>query len=152
MDRLKYQKGRRDWDRQQELRKKLDEAYKDNEVYWRQKSRIQWLHEGDKNTEFFYASTVQRRKFNRLDQLEKEDGGYYNSEEEMVGEISECFSTLFTSANSFDWIDSLNDIPSTVTESMNSNLIKSVEHEEIEQSIFSMNGITLSNFLAYYVA
>lgn len=44
------------------LRKELSVAYKEEETYWKQKSRIQWLNEGDKNTSYFHMSTVQRRR------------------------------------------------------------------------------------------
>lgn len=39
------------------LRKDLLQAYKDEEAFWRNKSRIQWLNYGDRNTRFFHAST-----------------------------------------------------------------------------------------------
>lgn len=54
-------------------------------------------------------------------------------------EISEYYSNLFTSTDAYDWDDSLSGIPSIVTESMNSTLIKPVEDDEIKKAIFSMN-------------
>lgn len=35
------------------LKATLDEAYAEEESYWRQRSRIQWLQDGDRNTGFF---------------------------------------------------------------------------------------------------
>lgn len=53
MDGLNDQGGQRDWGRWQELRRDLDKAYKDEEAYWCQKTRIQWLQERDKILSFF---------------------------------------------------------------------------------------------------
>eukprot|EP00253_Pinus_taeda_P016325 PITA_16325 len=36
------------------------------EILWRQKSRIRWLKEGEKNTKFFHRSTIQRRMHNNI--------------------------------------------------------------------------------------
>jgi hypothetical protein len=39
------------------------------EILWKQKSRIQWLKEGDRNTKFFHRSVMQRRHSNRITHL-----------------------------------------------------------------------------------
>lgn len=58
------------------------------------KQRIQWLQEWDKNTKFFHASVAQRRKCNRIEQLEKEQGGVCETTEEIVREIYEFYEKL----------------------------------------------------------
>lgn len=40
------------WSEIQQLRKDLLQAYKDEESFWRNKSRVQWLNYGDRNTRF----------------------------------------------------------------------------------------------------
>lgn len=73
MERLRDEGGARDWDRWNALKSELDSAYKEEKLYWSQKARVQWLEEGDKNTQFFYASLIQRIKANRIEQLDKEN-------------------------------------------------------------------------------
>lgn len=58
----------------QKLKKDLSEAYKSKEVYWQQKSRVQWLKEGDKNTAFFHISTSNRRRKNKISRLKRANG------------------------------------------------------------------------------
>lgn len=139
MDRMKKKRGSRDWNRWYELRQQLDDAYTDEEAYWSQKARKQWLQEGDKNTQFFHATAAQRRKRNGIETLEREDGSWCANEGEVVDEISDYYSNLFTSVDAYDWKDRLNGIPATITESMNSSLIKPEEDEEIKEVVFSMN-------------
>jgi hypothetical protein len=36
------------------------------EIYWRQRSRINWLQHGDMNTRFFHHTTKDRRRRNKI--------------------------------------------------------------------------------------
>jgi len=47
---------------------------KQEEIFWRQKSRIQWLKEGERNTRFFHKSTMANRAHNRISMI-KDEGG-----------------------------------------------------------------------------
>lgn len=60
MDVLQAAGGQRDWERWNVVRTQLNEAYVEEEQYWSQKARVQWLQEGDHNTNFFHASVIQR--------------------------------------------------------------------------------------------
>lgn len=73
----------------------LEAAYKEEELYWRQRSRILWLHNGDKNTCFFHASTRGRRARNKISVLENSDGKAVYKEEEIVQEITSFYSQIF---------------------------------------------------------
>ena len=49
-----------------EVSRKLQDAYKDEEDYWHQKSRNMWYSSRDLNTKFYHALTKQRRVCNRI--------------------------------------------------------------------------------------
>nr|XP_027086514.1 uncharacterized protein LOC113708252 [Coffea arabica] len=121
-----------------ELKNQLKEAYQEEEKFWNQKARLDWLREGDKNTKYFHAFVKGRRIKNRIRKLQRENGSWAESEEEIVSEISGFFRELFTSGGRNDMSEILEGIPHSITQEMNTNLTKPVEEEEIQSAIFSM--------------
>jgi len=51
----------------------LDRAQQE-ETLWRQKSRIRWLKDGEKNTKFFHKTMVQRRMHNLISHIQNDQG------------------------------------------------------------------------------
>ncbi|GLT98303.1 hypothetical protein SLE2022_203980 [Rubroshorea leprosula] len=56
------------------VEKELRDLQKQEEVYWKQRCRVQWLKEGDKNTSFFHTRASERRKKNFISELQSVDG------------------------------------------------------------------------------
>ena len=52
----------------------LDELLYREEMMWLQRSRINWLKEGDRNTRYFHRKARWRAKKNRIRKLKREDG------------------------------------------------------------------------------
>lgn len=74
MEELQVEGMTRNWKLWKQLKKDLDEEYKKEEIFWQQKSRVQWLREGDRNTNFFHAHTMQKRKKNCIERLIDDQG------------------------------------------------------------------------------
>jgi hypothetical protein len=49
-----------------QLHQEWEKICKQEEILWRQKSRVQWLKEGEKNTKFFHKSTIAHMTHNRI--------------------------------------------------------------------------------------
>ena len=57
-----------------EKRRELNELLQKEEIIWRQQSRIQWMKEGDCNTKFFHTRASTRRKKNRINRIQDDQG------------------------------------------------------------------------------
>ncbi|WZY87924.1 hypothetical protein YC2023_044659 [Brassica napus] len=121
------------------LSKTLSTAYRDEEQYWSQRSRIQWLKNGDRNTGFFHAATRSRRMQNSLTVIEDAQGAEVFEEEGIASVVSKYFQDIFTSASSGDLSLILQVLPCKVTAEMNDILIKIPSHQEIKEATFSIH-------------
>ncbi|KAH7855337.1 hypothetical protein Vadar_023843 [Vaccinium darrowii] len=77
------------------LEKELGEAWVQEERFWRQKARISWMVEGDRNTSFFHAKVTQRRKRNAIAGIQNSDGSWCDDPEDITKEFVQYFHQLF---------------------------------------------------------
>ncbi|XP_071906010.1 uncharacterized protein [Coffea arabica] len=103
------------------------------------KSRLSWLRKGDKNTKYFHAVVKGRRKRNKIGHLQREDGSWATTDEEIITEVDNYYKHLFNSTRIECLADILDGLPSTITDHMNGNLTRPVEDNEIKLALFSMN-------------
>nr|XP_027124324.1 uncharacterized protein LOC113741027 [Coffea arabica] len=122
-----------------DLKEQLKKAFREEESFWSQKARVQWLREGAKNSRFFHASVRGRRNRNRISSIQRDDGSWTKNEEDLVNEMTMFYKNLFARGNVGDSSEVLRGIAHTITEEMNFNLTKPVHEEEIRSAIFSMN-------------
>ncbi|XP_028773909.1 uncharacterized protein LOC114730961 [Neltuma alba] len=71
------------------------------EIQWYQRSRCKWLQWGDRNTRFFHASTILRRKKQRIEALKNENGEWVEDPEFMKQMACEFYRNLYTRDSSF---------------------------------------------------
>ncbi|KAG2271460.1 hypothetical protein Bca52824_066015 [Brassica carinata] len=71
-------------DRIEELKLILNMTYAEAEAFWRQRSRIQWLNGGDRNSSFFHAVTRGRRACNIFSIIEDEAGIAHYEEDQIM--------------------------------------------------------------------
>ncbi|KAA3484941.1 reverse transcriptase [Gossypium australe] len=106
--------------------------------YWEQRARMNWLKEGDENTKFFYNCASQRRRANRVEELEDEHGQITSDKRKMAEMAKKYFENLFTlgGINNTKYI--LSGIDVRVPEDMNKELTKKFTREKIFSTIKSM--------------
>ncbi|KAG7559082.1 Reverse transcriptase domain [Arabidopsis thaliana x Arabidopsis arenosa] len=122
-----------------QLKYKLCDAFREEEIFWKQKSRANWLDEGDENTKYFHASTKQRRAINRIIGLQDHNGTWIESEEGIEQIAVKYFNNFFTATAHDGEFQVLRDVPEIVTTDMNSFLTREVSLEEVKRAVFEMN-------------
>lgn len=63
---------------------KMNELLYREEMLWLQRSRIQWLKEGDRNTQMFHRKAVWRARKNRIKSLTDEQGVVHTKQHMML--------------------------------------------------------------------
>ncbi|CAM8933405.1 unnamed protein product [Rhodiola kirilowii] len=75
----------------------LDEWLAREELLWRQRSRIEWLKEGDSNTKFFHARASQRKRKNTVRKIKGADGSWITGDTDICDEASRYFLEILSS-------------------------------------------------------
>ena len=121
------------------LKAKFQLQYRLEEEYWRTKSRVLWLQAGDKNTKYFHNKTRQRRHYNRIAQIQDDQGKLLSKPNDIHRHIENYFLTLYKSHGSSLDNNLMSGIPVSVTEEMNRALTAPILEKEIKEAVFKMN-------------
>jgi hypothetical protein len=106
------------------------------EVMWRQRSRIQWLAEGDRNTRFFHLRASKRKKKNRIARLKRTDGLFTEDQIELGHMAKDFYKSLYTSEGISGMEEVLNAVPVTVTAAMNEQLLAAYGMRRLSMRFF----------------
>jgi hypothetical protein len=82
---------------EQEIVAKLNSLLEQEEVMWRQRSRVQWLAAGDKNTRFFHLRASQRRRKKHITELVSSNGTVVTDGAVLGSMATEFYSDLYSS-------------------------------------------------------
>ena len=115
---------------------KLVELYHREEIMWRQRSRVQWLSEGDKNSKYFHQRASMRRRKNIVRTLTRQDGQATDDRVEMQNMVDDFYKNLYTSEGVQGMDHVLNHVPRKVTPAMNGILTAEFEPEEVKNALF----------------
>ena len=118
-----------------QLRKEINDLLDSEETIWRQRSKVHWYKEGDKNTKFFHACASERRKKNSILGLWNEDGVWCESKESITTTIIAYFEKIYTTSSPTRINEVTNAIPRRVTNEMNSKLTKTFTSEEVLKAL-----------------
>ncbi|KAI5334697.1 hypothetical protein L3X38_024830 [Prunus dulcis] len=129
--RAEYQKTSFDSSIIKEMEFKLQSAIQEEEMYWKLKSRVQWLKERDKNTKFFHTKTIAHRRQNLMKGLEDSNRQWRDDAEDMKRIASEYLSKNFTTDRPTQIEEVTQCVTRKVQPQQNASLIKPVSTTEI---------------------
>ncbi|KAK4268200.1 hypothetical protein QN277_024886 [Acacia crassicarpa] len=121
-----------------EVKGELDRLLEMEEQYWWQRSRINWLRAGDKNSHFFHVSTIKRRQRNRISCIKDDRGNWLMEKDAISQNIANFFQNLFASSGPYSMSAALNYIDPKISVDMNHKLMLPVSREEIKSAAFSL--------------
>ncbi|KAL0457839.1 UNVERIFIED_CONTAM: putative mitochondrial protein [Sesamum latifolium] len=127
--------------REARAREELTKLITQEEVYWKQRSKDHWLKEGDRNSRFFHAKANRRFQVNSIRKLQREDGSWAVTMDEVQQCIVGYFETVFRSSRplSDDILHGTEHIPIVVDPSMTEDLQRPFTEDEVTRALFHMS-------------
>ncbi|KAF5470678.1 hypothetical protein F2P56_011175 [Juglans regia] len=108
------------------------------EMMWRQRSCVKWLHEGDQNTHFFHSQANMRLKRNWIKCLRNEQGAWVEGAQrnDMIVEFFQHHFLTYGLSGQNGVLDS---VERRITEDMNQQLTKPYVVEEVKMALQQMH-------------
>ena len=121
------------------INKALLDAYKAEEAFWKQRSRLLWLTLGDRNTGFFHAISKGRKARNRLTVLETPEGLPVYEEEQIAVEVARYFDDIFASIGTVGEDVVQKALSPRISQETNTKLTNVPTEAEIKKALFSIH-------------
>ncbi|GKC53033.1 hypothetical protein Tco_1075778, partial [Tanacetum coccineum] len=121
--------------RQRLLQEKLEETWRKEEMFWHQRSKVNWIKFSDQNTRFFHLSTIHRSQRNAITMLKNEEGEWVDDVVALNTLIKNHFTSIYTSVGAMEFGDVLDVIQPIVTEHMNTTLVDTIADCEIVRAV-----------------
>ncbi|KAL5805657.1 hypothetical protein ACOSQ4_028390 [Xanthoceras sorbifolium] len=120
--------------------RELESLLSKEELYWKQRSRVDWLLAGDKNSKFFHRRASARKKKNQISSLLDSRGVRRESEQGMSSVVLDYFSDLFRSIqpSSSDLSAASSFLESKVNAQMAGRLGEAFTRAEVRSAVFEM--------------
>nr|AFP55574.1 non-ltr retroelement reverse transcriptase [Rosa rugosa] len=120
------------------LTDQVTKLWTQDEMYWHQRSRVNWLKLGDQNSSFFHQTTIQRRQYNKIVRLKDDHGNWLDSEADVALQFLDYFTALYQSNGPQQWEEVLDFVDTAVTAEMNKILSSPVSLLEVKKAVFDL--------------
>lgn len=124
-------------DRIRKLKNQINSMLMNEEIHWKQRSRVDQLNEGDRNTKFSHAKALERKRKNKIWEIENAQGQWTENREDVEKEFCEYFQNSFTtsSPSQSQIQDALRGMLRKVTPETNDYLEEPFTTEEIVEAL-----------------
>ncbi|GMJ08752.1 hypothetical protein HRI_004544400 [Hibiscus trionum] len=126
-------------DLENSLKQELDDILAMEESLWRQKSRCDWIRDGDRNTSYYHAIANGRRKRNTILSLKDDCGNWILDPEKLKMLAVDFFETLFSSEGNNGYSFNCREQFRRIDQQNWEDLIRPLSCEEIREALFQMH-------------
>ncbi|GAA0187510.1 hypothetical protein LIER_34799 [Lithospermum erythrorhizon] len=131
-----FERGTLDGTEVSNLEQDLDRAWGEEEIYWKERAKLKMLKEGDRNTKFFHAAAMIRRRKNRILRIEDGAGVWQEEDSRLEGEVRRYFEGIFSANSVCHPEKATQSVDHRVTEEMNRQLTRVITSEEVKRAVF----------------
>jgi hypothetical protein len=123
---------------ERDVAQRISELLAREEIMQKQRSRVDWLREGDRNTGFFHAKAKQRTRLNKITALKRADGSLCSQQHALETMATEFYFQLFTAQENTRPNEVVQFVPKKVSDDMNAFLCSPFTSMEVEKALFAM--------------
>ncbi|GAV92217.1 Exo_endo_phos domain-containing protein [Cephalotus follicularis] len=132
--------GPGDVEQEGQLRIQVGSAARNEETFFKQKSRIQWLKEGDANTAFFHRVVKVRQSRNHLARIKDVQGNWVEDEAGIIQVVVNHFTGIMgTSSRQTQWNGHLYGYSKRIAEEHIAALGSPITREEVKDALWSLH-------------
>jgi len=121
------------------LKAELNYALDMEELKWKQRDKINWLKNGDRNSKFFHAFANHRRQKNSISKVKDKSGSLCVTKDSIEGAFVSYFKELFSAGDYVEIDTCIGSLESKVTPEMNSRLLLPFTKDEINVALSQMS-------------
>ena len=125
-------------DRIRKLKAKVNFLLEREARLWRQRSRVMWLSEGDRNTHYFHGRASQRRRRNKILGLKDEDGIWREDKAEVAGLIMQHFDNILRTSLLENIEEAVAHVPNLISHEVNDSLTSEFTAREMDLALKQM--------------
>lgn len=123
------------------LEREIEKLSDQEEMHWAQRSRVNWLKNGDINSKFFHSSASNRLRTNFINGLFNARGEWCEDDQSMADITLDYFHNLFASSNpsQYDIETIISTFDPVVDEQMNEMLCSPFTYDDIKRAVFYLH-------------
>ena len=106
---------------------------------WQQRSKVNWMSLGDRNTKYFHTKASGRKKKNTIFKLMDDRGIQRESDSEVAEAAVSYFKNLYRTSHPDKIMEVVEAVDPKVSDEMNQFLIKQFTRDEIEAALKQMH-------------
>lgn len=122
------------WNLEKSLQSELALVLYQEELSWFQKSRAQWLTDGDRNKKYYHLKTINRRRRNKIRMLKNNAGDWIEDGEDLKVLVNNFYKNLFVVEHlPGPWVQTRISFPS-----IHRQILDDISMEEVKKAMFGM--------------